>query len=438
MLGSRAATQPTDRIVLIDVKHHERIALALSFVWFFCVLAAYYVLRPVRDQLSGAVGSESLPLFYFATFVATLVMTPLFGALVARFPRKRFVPIVYLFFILCLVAFVPLFLAQQEIGAKTLGAVFFVWVSVFNLFVVSVFWSFMADIWSNVQARRLFPTIAIGGTAGAVLGPLLTSSLVATIGVAYLLVVSALLLSIALGCVFALNAWARVHPVAGQMRRDDEAIGGSVLAGIRQVLTTPFLRNMAILMLLGDCVGTVAYALVADHALAHYPDRAARTAFYAHIDLATNGLVALCQLSVTRWLLTRHGAMPALVWPAILNVVVLLGFGLVGEAVIVAVLIVTRAGGYGIVQPARDSLYTRIGAEARYKGKNFIDTAVWRFGDVAVSASLNGLRGIGMGIPGLAVLTAGAAAFAAWIGYRVARSPELAPEAIVPAQATSR
>src|SRR5690606_21688467 len=168
-------------------------------------LPSFPTRRSSALQLSGAVGSESLPLFYFATFVATLVMTPLFGALVARFPRKRFVPIVYLFFILCLVAFVPLFLAQQEIGAKTLGAVFFVWVSVFNLFVVSVFWSFMADIWSNVQARRLFPTIAIGGTAGAVLGPLLTSSLVATIGVAYLLVVSALLLSIALGCVFALN-----------------------------------------------------------------------------------------------------------------------------------------------------------------------------------------------------------------------------------------
>jgi AAA family ATP:ADP antiporter len=424
--------------VLIDVKHHERVALALSFTWFFCVLAAYYMVRPVRDQLSGAVGSESLPVFYLATFVATLVMTPLFGALVARFPRKRFVPIVYLFFIACLFGFVPLFFAQHRIGAKTLGAVFFVWVSVFNLFVVSVFWSFMADIWSNMQARRLFPTIAIGGTAGAVLGPLLTSGLVATIGVAYLLIVSAGLLLVALACVFALNAWARAHPVAGQTHRDDEAIGGSMLAGIRQVLTTPFLRDMALLMLLADCIGTVAYALVADHALAHYPDRVARTAFYAHIDLATNGLVALCQLSVTRWLLVRHGATPALVWPAVLNVVVLLAFGVVGEAVIVAVLVVTRAGAYGFMQPARDSLYTRIGAEARYKGKNFIDTAVWRFGDVAVTSTLNGLRGVGMGLPGLALLTAAAAAAAGWFGYRASRSPELAPEAILAARPTNR
>ncbi len=382
-------------------------------------------------------GSHSLPLFYLATFIAMLILTPVFGALVARFPRKRFVPIVYGFFIVCLIAFVPLFQEQQEIGAKALGSVFFVWVSVFNLFVVSVFWSFMADIWSNLQARRLFPIIAIGGTAGAVLGPLLTSSLVAHIGVAYLLIVSAFLLVIALGCIFALNGWSRRHPVPGQAQRDDEAIGGSILAGVRQVLTTPFLRNMAILMLLGDCIGTVAYALLADFVQAHYLTSAARTAFYAHVDLITNGLVAVCQLTVTRWVLARYGAMPALVWPAIINVIVLLIFGMVGEVMIVVALIVSRAGTYGMVQPARDSLYTRIGPEARYKGKNFIDTAVWRFGDVSVITLLNGLRGLGMGIGGFAILTASAAAASAWVGYRVAKSPELEPETILATQDAS-
>ena len=137
-------------------------AVVLSFVYFFCVLAAYYVMRPVREQLSAAVGSTQLPWFFAATFVATLLLTPVFAALVSRWPRRIVVPVVYVFFIACLLAFVPLFTNQGLLSPRALGMVFFVWVSVFNLFVVSVFWSFMADIWSDEQARRLFPIIAVG------------------------------------------------------------------------------------------------------------------------------------------------------------------------------------------------------------------------------------------------------------------------------------
>ncbi|MGB3391817.1 MAG: MFS transporter, partial [Stenotrophomonas sp.] len=186
-------------------------AVALSFAYFFCVLAAYYVIRPLREQLAAAVGSTQLPWFYGATFIGTLLLTPLFGALVTRWPRRVVVPLVYVFFIACLVGFVPLFAWPELLTPRTLGILFFVWVSVFNLFVVSVFWSFMSDIWSTEQARRLFPVIAVAGTLGAVTGPTLTRSLVGVIGVAPLLVVSAVLLCAALGCVVALGRWARVH-----------------------------------------------------------------------------------------------------------------------------------------------------------------------------------------------------------------------------------
>jgi AAA family ATP:ADP antiporter len=414
--------------VLIDVERHERPALILAFAYFFCVLAAYYVIRPVRDQLGAIGGSQSLVLFYSATLVATLLVTPLFGALVARFPRKVFVPAVFVFFIACLLAFVPLFRAQAAIGPRLLGSVFFVWVSVFNLFVVSVVWSFMADIFDAIQARRLFATIAIGGTAGAVCGPLLTSLLVAHIGVAPLLVVSAALLGIALACVSGLIAWSRRHPNAGGAAAAEAPVGGSVLAGMKQVFTSPFLRRMAILMLLGDGVGTVANGLIADYVHALHLDGPARTAFYGHLDLAINGLTALWQGTITRWMLTRHGPTPGLIVPAAINIVALGALALFGGAFVLLVLVATRSAAYGIFKPSSDSLYTRVTREARYKGKNFIETAVWRAGDVGVISALTGLRTLGIGVTGLAVFSLVASLAEGWFGWRAAHAPDLAAE----------
>ena len=193
------------------VRKGEFAGVAVSFTYFFCVLAAYYMIRPVREQLVAAVGSTQLPWFYAATFVAILALAPVFGALVSRYPRRIAVPLFNLAFIACLVAFVPLFNQPGLLSPRTLGIVFFVWVSVFNLFVVSVFWIFMTDIWSVAQSRRLFPLIALAGTTGAVAGPALTRLLVGAIGVAPLLLVSAGLLAVALGCVVWLGRWSRVH-----------------------------------------------------------------------------------------------------------------------------------------------------------------------------------------------------------------------------------
>src|SRR5687768_15675717 len=155
----------------------ERYALGISFLFFFFVLSSYYLLRPLRDQFSAAVGSTNLWPFWLATLVGTLLATPVFGWLVARYPREKFIPIVYGIFILCLLAFVPAFRIQDQLGARNLGIVFYVWVSVFNLFAVSLFWSFMADLYDSVQSRRLFPVIALGGTVGSIAGPLIAGVL---------------------------------------------------------------------------------------------------------------------------------------------------------------------------------------------------------------------------------------------------------------------
>jgi AAA family ATP:ADP antiporter len=421
---------------------NEGLASILSTLAFFFVMIAYYIIRPVREQLSGAVGSKELPLFYGITFVVMLLLTPVFGAMVARFPRKRLLGWSYSFFIVCLIAFVPAFVLQDRIGARQLGSVFFVWVSVFNLFVVSLFWSLMADIFQSVQAKRVFPIIALGGMAGAVCGPGFGKLLVGVIGVPALLIVSAVSLLAALGLLITLST-RHDHCSPGA---HDEAVGGSLWAGIKELWTRPFLRYMAILMVLGDGIGTLAYALMADYTNTHYPDRIARTNFYFNLDLATNLLGAALQLTLTRWLLVRKGAAWGLVVPSLVNLglllfVVVLGIGnisVLGLTVpMLAVMMVgTRGFAYGMTKPASDALYTRVPRETRYKGKNFVETAIWRFGDLAVTSGVTVLAALGVAVTGMAGIGAGVSVLAAWVAARAGRAPDLLPEQqVTPARA---
>ena len=441
--------------------------MALSFVYFFCVLAAYYVIRPVREQLAAAVGSTQLPWFFAATFAATLVLTPVFAWLVAHWPRRVVVPVVYLFFMVCLVAFIPLFARDGLISPRALGIVFFVWVSVFNLFVVSVFWSFMADIWDEGQARRLFPLIGVAGTIGAIAGPVITRVLVDVIGVAPLLAVSAGLLGIALLCVLLLGRWSQRHDFGKQQH--NQPVGGGIFDGLKQIVATPFMRNMAILMLLGDAVGTICYALVTDYSKATFHDAVARTRFAADLDMSTNLLMILLQVTVTRILLPRVGAGVVIaVWAAI-GIVVCLAMAMSGNpnvpvfaisqgqasawiaqipdvpflrsliaqpiellptlSWVVLMLLVTRATAYGMMQPARESLYTLVPRSWRYKGKNAVDTAVWRAGDVASALLVNALKSIGAAGTIFGLTGAAAIAVSGWIGWRTAAQAQDARDA---------
>ncbi len=446
MSAVQGTSLPTGR-----VQTGEWRAVALSLAYFFCVLTGYYMIRPVRDQLSGAVGSTQLPWFYAATLVVTLALTPVFSGLVARYPRRVVVPLVYGFFIACLLGFVPLFGEHGPLSPRALGTVFFVWISVFNLFVVSVFWSFMSDIWDEGQARRLFPIIAVGGTVGSLAGPALTRALVVQVGVAPLLLVSAALLGLALVFVVLLGRWARVHGSRRFEAAHEAAIGGGWLDGLRQVFANRFMRAMAILLLLGDWIGTVNYGLVVDYSKANLADAVARTRFAADLDLMTNLLALTAQVLITPWLLARRGAAAAIGTWAVVTVACLLlaagvadphaaltglfpGFGALvaqlpqGMAAMIAplpavavALIVSRGLAYGMVGPARESLFASAARTLRYKGKNAVDTAAWRFGDVAVATTMVGLRGLGVGVAGLAGLSAVAAAAAGWLGWSLAR-----------------
>lgn len=416
------------------LKTEEWYAVALSFVYFFSVLAAYYVVRPMRDQLAAEVGSTHLPLFFATTLLATLVLTPLFSWLVSRWPRRIVMPIVYIFFILCLIGFIPFFKDSKLLTPQTLGLIFFVWVSVFNLFVVSVFWSFMADIWDDEQARRLFPIIALGGTLGAIVGPTITHSLVETIGSAQLLTISASLLMIAVLCIVLLGRWAHTYGVHRKESGSEAAVGGSMWDGLRQIFLDPFIRNMALIMLLSDAIGTIAYALVTDYSGNTFRGQPiAQTQFAAAMDLASNIIQIILQLSITRWILIRYGAKGVFVITALVVVTVSLLMSIsenpyapiIGSMPAVAlVLIVIRSLAHGMLQPARETLYTLVARDLRYKGKNAVDTVVWRIGDVISLLSIRLLRTLGVTAAGFGLIWASLAALSGFIGWRLANRVE--------------
>lgn len=424
----------------VDKKQHMKIkaeewyAVFLSFVYFFCVLGSYYVLRPIRDQLAVEVGSAQLPWFFAASFVATLILTPMFSWLASIWPRRVLLPLVYMLFIVGQLIFVLLFNHHDWLPLRTLGLVFFVYISVFNLFVVSVFWSFMTDIWNDAQARHWFPIIALGGAAGAILGPVITGTLVDVIGLSLLLVVSAVLLLVAVVCILLLGNWAKHYGVRRFEAGNAAAIAGGMLDGLKQIFTNPFIATMSVMMLLGDAIGTIAYVLVTDYSGAAFPhDAVAQTRFAAYMDLSANIIQICVQLTVTRWLLVRYGAgivfllcASAIVLISLTTVLVNNPFApIIGIMPPVAlVMIITRALSHGMVLPARETLYTLVPRRVRYKGKNAVDTVVWRTGDILSIFSVKGLQSLGITVPGFGVIWAGLAAIAGLIGWRLSNRAE--------------
>jgi AAA family ATP:ADP antiporter len=399
----------------VGASRAELAALAWSFVYFFCLLCGYYVLRPIRD----AMGTEyELRWLFMGTFFGMLLAVPVYGALVSRWPRRRFLPAIYAFFIACVLVFYVLL--RADTGGNLRGAAFYVWVAVFNLFAVSVFWSFMSDIFSSDQARRLYGPIAAGGTAGALLGPMLTVGLVSTVGVANMLLISAFFLGVCLLAISRLVPWARAQEQRLGWKAGEDAIGGSIIGGATLIARSPFLQAACLLMFFGVAVGTLLYNLQQAYAASEFPDRATRAAFFGRIDLTVNLVVLVVQLTVTRIVLRRYGPAPLVLIPSI---AIAIGFALLtmnpAPLLVIAVQVMTRAGEFALAKPARESYYTRIERELRYKSKNFIDTVVYRGGDLTFAWVYDGLVLLGYAKAGIAAFGAAMAALmaasAAWM-----------------------
>jgi AAA family ATP:ADP antiporter len=397
--------------------------LAWSFLYFFCLLAAYYVLRPVRDAMGASSDAEAvfapgliawaqahgltlqdftLQVLFTGTFLCMLLLQPAYGWLVARFPRRVFLPAVYLLFIACLVGFYIAF--HRELPGR--GAVFFIWVAVFNLFAVSVFWSFMADVFATEQSRQVYGYIGAGGTLGGLAGPALTKGLVLQVGVANMILVSVAFLLVCLLCIVRLGQWARRAEQARGQRSGEEAMGGSVLEGLRMIARDPLLRALSILMVFGVGVGTLLYNQQREIAVQMGGD-AFRTAFYSNLDLWINVITLAVQLLLTRTLLTRFGVGNTLLIPCF---AVVAGYAVLAASpaplLLAIVQIGTRAGEFSIGKPARETIYTQVDRHARYKAKAAIDTVIYRGSDVAFAWVHKGLSvfgshavfGVGIGV----------------------------------------
>lgn len=355
----------------LKVQPHEVPALAWSFAYFFLLLASYYLLRPVRDSLAIETGAERLRWLLTLTFLAMLVLVPVFGWLAARYPRRTLLPVVYGFFALNLVAFV--FYVDASI--------FFVWLSVFNLFAVSVFWSFMADVFDTPQAARLYGVIAAGGSCGAIAGPV-TVSLLSTRTPTYtFLLLAAFLLVLMILCIRRLARWADAHPRQGEPR-PEEPLGGSILAGARAALTSPFLLAICGYLFCYTALSTALYFQQVEILREAIPDRAERLRFLSSVDLAVNSLTLIVQVLAFSRLAAALGPLWML---AAMPLVSVAGFLWLGAAPTLGALVVfgvtRRAGEFAISKPAREALFTAVPREARYKAKNFIDTVVYRGGD---------------------------------------------------------
>jgi AAA family ATP:ADP antiporter len=382
------------------VRPGEGAALFWSFAYFFSLLSGYYLLRPVREEMGIRGGVENLPWAFTATFASMLVAVPLFSWLVARVPRASAIPIVYRFFLLHLLVFY--FLLRSGAGHGLVARAFFVWVSVYNLFVVSVFWAYMADVWESGQAKRLFGFIAAGGSAGALLGPLLAAGLVRPLGVPALLLVSAGLLEVAAQCAGRLGRWAR------QARPGEAgagaALGGGPFAGFAEAVRSRYLAALAAQMLLFTASGTIIYFQQARLVASLLHDSAARTRLFAGIDLAVNVASLLTQSLLTGSVLTRLGLGFALSLHPVLAAGGLLAIAAWPSLALVTVVqALRRAVHYGLERPAREALYTVVPREEKYKAKSFIDTVVYRGGDALSAWAWTALSALGPGLAGAAL-----------------------------------
>ncbi len=377
----------------------ERAAALWSFAYFFMLLAGYYVLRPLRDQMGIAGGVKNLPWLFTATFVALLVAQPLYGALVAKLPRARFIPIVYHFFVANLVLF--WLLLTLGVATEIVARVFFVWVSVFNLFAVAVFWSFMADLFTAEQGKRLFGFIGAGGTAGALLGPVITIGLSVPLGPVNLLIAAAVLLEAAVFCVHRLERAATLHAGAHPEQR---RVGGGAFAALPELIRSPYLIGISAWVSLLSFGATILYFEQANIVSATVQGADAQTRIFASIDLAVNLLTLATQVFATGRLLKRFGTG---VLAGALPAVYVVGFAALALApsvvVVVVVQVVQRWMNFAIANPARQVFFTVVGREEKYKAKNLIDVVIYRGSDALYGWVFDSLQGLGLKLGAIAL-----------------------------------
>jgi ATP:ADP antiporter, AAA family len=412
---------------LTSVERRELPSVVVAFFLFFCVLGGYFAVRPVRETVGTILGRDRVANLYVATWIASLAIVPIYGAIVAKVRRSVFLPLIYGFVAVAL-AIVGGVLQKQP-KSVAFGQFFYVFISVLSLFLVSVFWSFLVELFDSGQAKRLFPVIAAGGTAGALVGPLFTDLAARSIGNGGILFVGAALFALAVALQAILIRLWKSGPEPNHERGEahyeprDRALGGNPLAGITLVLRSPYLLGIAAYVALLATANTFLYFEQLRLVSTTFADTQTRTSVFARIDWIVQSLTILAQLFITGRIASRLGLVVLL---TIIPVAIFFGFvalAIWNTFMLLAVVIVLRRSGeYAFVRPGREMLWTPMSKETKYKAKNFVDVPVYRGADAAVAQLQRAIEGGGFGVQTAALLGALAAALWAvngwWLGRR--------------------
>ncbi|HEV8030080.1 MAG TPA: hypothetical protein VGP42_03570 [Stellaceae bacterium] len=365
---------------VIDVRPEEVAVLFWCWLYIFAVLSSYYIMRPIRDEMGVAGGTENLPFLFTGTLIGMVALNLPFAYMVKTLPRSRFIPLTYGFFIVNILIFALVLHVANSDQTVWIGRVFFIWLSVYNLFVVSVFWQLNVDLFDPAQGKRLFGFISVGASLGAIVGAGVIVVFARRVAATWLLIGAAILLGIA---VFAVGRLSRLSPALHDRPSETEQpIGGSVFSGVTNALSNPYLINVSIFVLLFTITSTIVYFQQAGIAKSSFADKGAQTEFFGWIDFFVNCLTLVTQLFLTGRILGIFGVALTL---ALLPAFTALGFGALALAPTIMALVgfqvLRRAGDYAIARPTREVLFTVVPREDRYKAKSFIDTFVYRLGD---------------------------------------------------------
>jgi AAA family ATP:ADP antiporter len=407
------------------IRPEEVRPVLLSGLLFYTLMTSYNILKPIRDTMGLAGGVRDLENLFLFTLGAMALLAPAVGFLVRQFDREKFIPLAYRFCALNLVVFFLVLRLSDEDSLLMIGRVFYVWVSVFNLFVLSLFWAFMADGFGYRRSRRVFGLIAIGGTLGSMLGSGVTRLFIGLLGEANLILLSIVFLE---GSVWLIRYLSPRFRAAGFHQEDQNgppgtaSTGSGPLAGISLVFRSSFLGGIGGYIFLYTFIGTLLYFLRSDVIDILIPTRDARTAMFADIYFWTNTLTLAGQLFVTGRFLNRFGAGAALVF---LPLAIAAGAALLVATPTLGVLVIfeitRRAGNYTLVKPARETLFTLVDRDVRYKAKNFIDTFIYRGGDAAGALTFKLFGILGVGLTGTALVTVPLSLIWGGVGFYLGR-----------------
>ena len=417
-MGHPPAPPPAHRRLIWTlgiIERHEMPAVVASFLLFFCIMAGYFAVRPVRETVGTLIGADRLADLWIGTAAASILVIPVYGWLVARFRRSVFLPWTYAAVSVSL-AVVGFAFRGGDPGLQ-LNQFFWIFISVLNLFTISVFWSFVLELFGSDQAKRLFGIIAAGGTAGALGGPLFTDVAVSRIGNSGILFVGAALFALAIVCQQALIVvWKSNSPAVetGPERGRDRAIGGSMWAGVPLVLKSPYILGITLFVVLISAANTFLYfdqlRLVTDA----ISDPAARTRFFARLDWIVQSLTIVAQLFLTGFIASRAGLATLL---SIVPIATAFSFAALAIwntlPVVVVSIVIRRFGQFAFVRPGREMLWSALDKETKYKAKNLVDVPVYRAADALFAQLDKGIRAVGLGPQ--AVATVGVVAAAIWV-----------------------